>query len=147
MKKFLLTLSLVIRGRLVQKSHNPATICTCSPAFVVTACFDHCRFLRSRCQPWHGLVSAWSDTLRQRTTLDILNAQHARVAFAPPDVCRARRTVSLPIRAIRPSISIAKRSGASRSLQNTCQADVDGESFVPPFAFAAGHTKVFFLPW
>ena len=45
------------------------------------AFFDHCRFLRSRCQPRHGLVRAWSDTLWQRATLDILNAQHARVAL------------------------------------------------------------------
>jgi hypothetical protein len=45
------------------------------------AFFDHCRYLRSKYQPRHGLVRAWADTLRQRTTLDVLNAQHARVAL------------------------------------------------------------------
>ena len=45
------------------------------------AFFDHCRYLRSQYQTRHGLVRAWADTLRQRTTLDVLNAQHARVAL------------------------------------------------------------------
>ena len=45
------------------------------------AFFDHCRYLRSKYQPRHGLVRAWADTLRQRITLDILKAQHARVAL------------------------------------------------------------------
>ena len=45
------------------------------------AFLDHCRYLRSQHQPRHGLVMAWADTLRQRTTLDVLKAQHARVAL------------------------------------------------------------------
>ena len=45
------------------------------------AFLDHCRHLRSQHRPRHGLVRAWADTLRQRKTLDVLNAQHARVAL------------------------------------------------------------------
>ena len=45
------------------------------------AFFDNCRYLHSRCQPRHGLVRAWADMLRQRTTLDVLNAQYARVVL------------------------------------------------------------------
>ena len=48
------------------------------------AFFDHCRYLRSQYQSRHGLVRAWADTLRQRTTLDVLNVQrnrNARVAL------------------------------------------------------------------
>jgi hypothetical protein len=45
------------------------------------AFLDHCRHLRSQHRPRHGLVMAWADTLRQRTTLDVLKAQHARVAL------------------------------------------------------------------
>jgi hypothetical protein len=45
------------------------------------AFFDNCRYLQSRCQLRHGLVRAWADILRQRTTLDVLNVQYARVAL------------------------------------------------------------------
>jgi hypothetical protein len=44
------------------------------------AFFDHCRFLRSRCQPRYGLVGAWSDRALVTAPHDGVAALHTLLA-------------------------------------------------------------------